>query len=241
MRDNIRSSGVSVSDTNALKGVALLMLLWHHLYYAGDMPIDEITIVNHPIVLTTANWCKVCVSLFVFLSGYGLTVSAMKNDGIGNLWQYYKKRYVKLMINYWFIYLLFVPFGVFVMGIDFDNVYHGSIWRPIFDLFGLHFAITGDYCGYNPTWWFYSCIIVLYLLYPLLFLIRNLWYLLIPLSIVFSYLASGLPVVHACANYLLSFVLGISVAVQQIKIVNGGGEKNISVHYVDTDFVVQTT
>lgn len=217
---------LSLQDTNALKGIALFFLLWHHLFYTGEMLVDDITIGKYPFVLTTGIWCKVCVAIFVFLSGYGLTVSAERNGGIGNLWQFYRKRYLKLMINYWFVYLIFVPFGVFVMGRTFMDVYHGSLVRPILDFFGLHFAVTGDYYGYNATWWFYGCIMALYALFPLLYKLKSYWFILIPFAIVFNELASNAIIIHSCASYMLSFVLGISIAIRPLQRISGGG-KNV--------------
>jgi surface polysaccharide O-acyltransferase-like enzyme len=41
-----------------------------------------------------------------------------------------------------------------------------AVGKMILDFLGV-LNLTGK-LGYNPTWWFYSCIIVLYLLYPLL-------------------------------------------------------------------------
>lgn len=214
---------LSLNDTMALKGVALLLLLWHHLFYAGDMPVDDIMIGHYPLVQTLGIWCKVCVAIFVFLSGYGLTISAEKNGGIGKLWQFYKKRYLKLMINYWFIYLIFVSFGVFLMGRTFESVYGENYVLPaIVDFLGLFQSIYGSPYGYNPTWWFYGCIIVLYAFFPLLYKCKNYWYLLIPLAIVFNALACHVTFISPCAGYMLSFVCGMSLALNPPKKMNGG-------------------
>lgn len=216
---------LSIQETNVIKGIALIFLLWHHLFYTGDMPVDDIIIGQYKLVLTTGVWCKVCVAIFVFLSGYGLTVSAEKNGGIGNIWQFYKKRYVKLMMNYWFIYLVFVPFGVFLMGRTFESVYGDNYVLPaIVDFLGLFQSIYGSPYGYNPTWWFYGCIIVLYLFFPLLYKCKNYWYLLIPLAIVFNTIAFHITFISPCGGYLLSFVCGMSLALNPIKKMNGGAK-----------------
>lgn len=203
---------LSLQDSNAIKGIALIFLLIHHLFYAGNMPVDTImTRGGHSIVQLVGIWCKVCVSLFVFLSGYGLAISSqhMRWD---NIWQFYKKRYLKLMVNYWFIYILFVPFGVFAMGRTFLKVYHGSWVRPIYDFFGLHYAITQDYYGYNATWWFYSCIIILYFLFPYLYKFKRYWWTIVTFALL-SYLYGWIiPLFHACAIYIPSFVLGMYFA-----------------------------
>lgn len=113
------------------------------------------------------------------------------------------------MINYWLIYLLFVPFGVLVMGRSFEQVYHGSWIRPLLDLIGLHKAFTGDSYGYNPTWWFYSCIILLYAIYPVFDKIKKSIWLMIVVALFSVRIGGMIPVYSACSYYVPSFLLGI--------------------------------
>ena len=103
---------LSINDTNVLKGIALLLLLCHHCFYPGE-PYDDIILFGHPVVQNIGEFSKLCVAIFVFLSGYGLTIQTMAKGGIGNVLAFYRRRYVKLMINYWLIWLIFVPIGVF--------------------------------------------------------------------------------------------------------------------------------
>jgi len=153
------------TDSNVLKGLALLFLLVHHLFYIRNGQFDDVEIFDgHYLVNMIGRACKVCVPLFVFLSGYGLTAATEKIESI-NLKKIYIRRFSKLYLNYWLIWLLFVPLGVFIFGITFDKVYgNNAVRKFILDFLGL-LNITGEY-GYNPTWWFYSCITVLYALFP---------------------------------------------------------------------------
>ena len=115
-----------------------------------------------------ARICKLCVAIFVMLSGYGLTVQAEKNGGINSIGSFYRHRFSKLLVNYWVIWLLFVPLGVFAFDRGFEDVYQTNIIpKFVADVFGLAFAF--NFYGYNATWWFMSCIIVLYLSYPFLY------------------------------------------------------------------------
>lgn len=56
---------MTIDDSKILKGIAICAMLWHHLFY------------EHPeygkIVFHLALLGKVCVSMFLMISGYGLT------------------------------------------------------------------------------------------------------------------------------------------------------------------------
>lgn len=164
MKNN--SLELSINDTTVLKGVAILLLLAHHLFYKG-VGYDDIHLYgNHYLFKEIGIMSKLCVDIFVFLSGYGLTVSA--ENSLTNKKKYYLHRYVKLMANYWFIWLIFVPISVFVFNRTFEDAYGDYILiKFVLDFFGI--ISTFGTLGYNATWWFYSLVIVLYLLFPFIY------------------------------------------------------------------------
>ncbi len=140
-----------VGETNVAKGVAVCFLLWHHLFY------------EHPefgsLVHQTGKQAKICVAVFVLLSGYGL----MKSQA-GMLW-----RFVKLFVGYWTVLAVAVPVSC-LLGRGFPEVYPSG-WFPgfLWQIFGLH-CLTGvnpAVFGFNPTWWFMSLLIPLYAVFPL--------------------------------------------------------------------------
>lgn len=159
---------LSIEDTNVLKGLAIILMLVHHLFWNQNELYDEFGSIH--LFYLFGCFAKLCVVLFVFLSGYGLMIQTEKKGGIGSLKEFYFHRFKKLYLNYWFIWLVFVPISYFCFEYTFQNAYHSNVgWHLIADIIGLHSIIfSGSYC-YNPTWWFYSCIIVLYLLYPLMY------------------------------------------------------------------------
>lgn len=57
---------LSLNDTSLIKGIAICFMLWHHLFY------------KYPeygfFVYESSQIGKICVSLFLFLSAYGLTI-----------------------------------------------------------------------------------------------------------------------------------------------------------------------
>lgn len=205
---------LTITDTNVLKGIALLLLLCHHCFEPGQT-YDDIILFGHPVVQNIGEFSKLCVTIFVFLSGYGLTIQTMAKGSIGNIFAFYRRRYVKLMINYWLIWLLFVPLGILVFNRTFPIVYgEHYAWAAFWDFWGLHAAVVGSPWGYNPTWWFYSCIIMLYLVYPIIWKFRRWWMVMIPFSIMFPIVAQFLPLFESsgCADYLLAFICGMLFA-----------------------------
>ena len=205
---------LSIQDTYVLKGLALILLLVHHLFCEMDGPFNDIVFNGiHVLQAFSSGFSKFCVALFVFLSGYGLTKSTnLENKRIKKqLLPFYWRRIVKLMLNYWLIWILFVPIGIIFFNRSFPEVY-GPYYliKTIIDFFGLAYAF--GYFGYNATWWFYSCILVLYFIFPYIFLLRRskLTFLLVVLF--FSILGPHTYVLKACTPYHYSFVLGILMA-----------------------------
>ena len=185
-------------------------MLIHHLFYseASRLRYDDLIIHGHGLVNEIGIFCKLCVAIFVFVSGYGLATKY--RNGL-QLTSYYLSRYKKLYLNYWFIWLIFVPIGVFVFHRTFTDVYGTHVaLKAGLEFLGL-LNLTGQ-LGYNPTWWFYSCIIVLYLIFP--WLNRQFEkspYLILTLSL-FAAFAGFIPFIAPYSHYLLTFIAGMLMA-----------------------------
>lgn len=59
-------------QTNIAKGLAIIILLWHHLFYNGNTFVSLLSFQGRSIEHIIAQSGKVCVAIFVLLSGYGL-------------------------------------------------------------------------------------------------------------------------------------------------------------------------
>lgn len=193
-----------------LKGMAVIMMLIHHLFYSdvSRLRYDDIIIHGHGVINEIGIFCKLCVAVFVFISGYGL---ATKYRDSFDLKQFYISRFKKLYLNYWFIWLVFVPIGVFFFHRTFTDVYgsHTAV-KAVLDFVGL-LNLTGQ-LGYNPTWWFYSCIIVLYLFFPLLNCrFEKNPFILLTVAL-FATFIGFLPFVKPYSNYLFPFLAGMLMA-----------------------------
>lgn len=131
---------------------------------------------------------------------------SVKKLSLKNQLVFVKNHLLKLMFNYWFIYLIFVPMGVF-FGRPFWEVYQGNILYGIMDFMGLSYLFSMP--SMNATWWFMSIIIVLYLLFPLFIKIMDysaeLW---LVICILINF-ASFFPELRQLRRWLLPFALGM--------------------------------
>lgn len=159
-------------DSLILKGIAICAMLWHHLF--SGVPRD-ISLTFSPLVVELALFGKVCVAIFLFVSGYGLTVRLQNDIAKGDMsikttLNMMIRRFVKLYANYWPVFILFVPVSYFVFHRSFAEAYGSDdiFYHFIMDLLGL-----GGSISYNPTWWFNKLMIYYYCSFPFLFLLLS--------------------------------------------------------------------
>lgn len=209
---------LSITDSSVLKGIAILMMLFHHVFYNPndgylDFRIGDVWCIN-----SLAAVCKLCVAVFVFISGYGLMTRYKDVEHI-NLWEYYKRRFVKLMFNYWFVWLIFVPISVLWLGPSLAAQYNGThiSIKLILDFLGIVNWINPEIYPYNPAWWFYGCIIALYIVFPLLHNIvrSNILYVFALWVALYSLPSYYL---FSVRLYLLTFICGMILAFKVDKI-----------------------
>lgn len=199
---------ISIQDSLALKGIALLLLLWHHLFYIQSGLYDDVTIGGYGIIHQTGIIAKVCVAVFVLLSGYGLTIQYQSKPM--KFSEFIKRRFLKLFIGFWIIWLLFVPIGFLFYDRTLENVFGDyAIAKLVVQFFGLQ-NITGFY-GINATWWFYTCIILLYFCFPALNALSKRW-LIVATMLSFGFMFINIPYVQSIRFYLISFICGMWMA-----------------------------
>lgn len=163
----------SIKDTNVLKGLGILFMYVHHFYLSPDR-YSEFDLSFYPLtqhkMTTIAVFLKICVSLFVFLSGYGMYISYQKqkkDNTFSECIKYSKKRYIKLLLN--FIYIFLLSHLVFFVTGRIFNVYGTNLVSIVYfmiDMLGLsYFFGTPSYLG---TWWYISLISLIIFLFPLI-------------------------------------------------------------------------
>ena len=157
-------------------------MLFHHLF--NDFPEYE----GYPINYLPFNdyrlnqlalLAKVCVAMFVFVTGYGLTrsVESQKRKKslrtMGEYLYFSLSRWWSLMSKYWFIFLIMVLCQP--LGRTLQDAYGGPLsekWRSLLiDLAGLSYGVGAGIL--NPTAWYLTLAIWFIFLVPILNIIMD--------------------------------------------------------------------
>ncbi len=151
-------------DTGIIKGLAVLMLVCHHLGMGIlQPPLDW---ANDSLLVIIATLCKVCVAIFVVLSGYGINESYKRYNGSDS--SFVATHLIKLMKQYWFIFIIFVPLGFLCGENPFDVYGRNLIGFAYFILDFLGLKALFNTSTMNQTWWYMETVIVLYAAFPIL-------------------------------------------------------------------------
>lgn len=138
---------LSKSDVTLLKGVSILIMVFLHTFLRKsdvELCTSCIYILGEPLVSHLDIYAGICVSLYLFLGGYGLYLRRLQsplNNG---------RRILLLFINYWIVLLCFVFLGSIIA----PNIYPGSFNKFFFNFFALSYS-------YNDTWWFLAPYVLL--------------------------------------------------------------------------------
>jgi hypothetical protein len=171
MRNDIATPDrfLSVNDTIAMKAIAILFMLMHHLWAFPDRiaggPLESILhFSNFPLTVHIGVFGKICVSIFFFLGGYGLYK------------KYFGKRYnlaerlKKLYFAYWKIFVIFVPIGFIFFSNQNTYCADAGVYSAFstFSIKEFLLNVTGIESTYNKEWWFLINYAIALVLFPLI-------------------------------------------------------------------------
>ena len=155
------------SDTQIIKGLAILLMLMHHLWFfpdriAGGELKYLFTFLGKSSTDIMGSFGKICVSLFFFVGGYGIYKKSEEKDF--NILKNIKKIY----LNYWKIFLIFIPIGY----LFFSNQKAYCTDPVIYSVFS-KFSFSNllpNFFGVSSTlnreWWFLEDYIVAIISFP---------------------------------------------------------------------------
>lgn len=143
---------LSIETTNELKGLAILSVIFIHVGYFLTS--------NNQFLFPLSTFGGVGVNIFLFLSGFGLTMSALKKDL--SISKFYLKRLSKVIIPVWIFLIIFLLLDKFALGITYPTA------LTIRNFFGF-FPQADLFHDINSPLWFITPLVLYYLLFPLLF------------------------------------------------------------------------
>ncbi len=150
--------------TQIAKGVAILLMIAHHLFafperiYINSGYISMVSLFGYDIEFLIGIFGKLCVAMYLFLSGYGIYMIIQVKGKL--TYKEIFERIKKIYINYWVVFIIFIPIGFVFFGKNFN------IKEFILNFIGLS-------SSYNGEWWFFRLYIELLLFAPLLKFIIN--------------------------------------------------------------------
>ncbi|MDX2231967.1 MAG: acyltransferase [Leptolyngbyaceae cyanobacterium bins.349] len=208
----------TVEKTNIAKGVAICLMFANHLYafperlIHGNYYIPFIPFWNGEFFI--GNFGGVCVSIFIFLSGYGMFLGFLRS-GKTSL-QYCLEKVKEFYLTYWTYFLIFVPVGL----IFFKEVklWNSNVFRYAPDWLTVLLDLSGWTCHYNAEWWFVHMFILLTLfLSPLYIILSNRNPILLCLIAISLFLAALMLKISYSDNYSfifwqISFAVGLLCA-----------------------------
>ncbi len=161
MNKNIKYN-FSKTDTLCIKALAVFLMLAHHLFAFPDKLKDGAAF-NKLYVLSNGqsicelfgNFGKLCIALFMVLSGYGIYSSYKNRDTGSGCTSIVLKRIKSVYIKYWQIFFVMVPLGV-IIGSE-------KITKSICDWIKNFLALETTF---NDEWWFITMYIIVILLFP---------------------------------------------------------------------------
>lgn len=208
----------SKNVTFALKGFAIILMLFHHLFSCFPDFVEKyrVSSVIFPMnkIMVLSGLSKLCVAIFVFLSAYGMTIS-LEHLGENKPDRYVKQRYKKLIFGFLFVYLLSILTSFLRedgLTLYFREGTSKGILFMVIDSLGLsNFFNTPTY---NETWWYMSVAVLLIFIIPVFVKLYNSFGIcVLAVSAMFQYL--GLPLT-AFTSYLFAMFLGICAAKEKL-------------------------
>lgn len=154
-------NGITKRQSAALQGVAVWMLLYHHMYSQVTEYESIFPFLQADAVRRIAWFCKICVGIFAFVSGYGMYYSMERMPRerfFGRMRAEYRAVSVRILKLYGKLWLVILLLMVYFLGI-----LHSQVTAE---------TLLGNLTALNPTfngtWWYVEQYAKMLLLFPLL-------------------------------------------------------------------------
>ena len=132
--------------TSQMKTLAFILMLVHHMWKESVLSYFEPVAYEH-ILLSIGLMGKICVGIFMFLSGYGMMSSAIRGGNMSVI-----KRLKKVLFPFWLVVLLVAPYLLIRGTVSWTDVVSDSL------------LLTRNM---NGSWWFMQTYVIFVICFPL--------------------------------------------------------------------------
>lgn len=203
-----------------LYGIAVLFMLFHHLFYSVQMGYakycsSEYSILGYNSIIMHISWiCKLCVAIFAFITGYGLFDKYERTTIIKIIIKDNIQRALRLYKKYWLVLLLFLPVCFY------NGVINFNLREFILNLVGLRSSYDW------PAWYILQYDIILALSPFVIWIFNKHYYLKIgkrvSLLVLFVFSICCLTVGKLCGESILGKILHRNEFIYLVIFVEGG-------------------
>jgi hypothetical protein len=149
-------------DTAILKGLAILMMLFHHLFTydyrlaegVGYISLGSYYGSKYETILGA--FCQLCVAMFLLLGGYGTWLSYEHAQNRREKWLH---KIGTLYLGFWKVFIIFIPIAILL---------NDPAVVPVQPLAMLE-NLLALRLTYNEEWWFLTPYLLLSLAFPLIY------------------------------------------------------------------------
>lgn len=243
----------SKKNSLALKGIAIMMMVFHHCFWGSHLfenyDISFMMFTQKQIEIF--GWfLKICVSIFVFITGYGCMLS-LKKIRDNNNWnreevsKWVVNRIVKGLSGFWIIAILSYIICQIIDGRTYEIFFTGGILngclKMIIDFFGM--SNFFGFSDFNSAWWYMNIYILFIISLPIFVrLFQKYGYVLILiLTMAIPRVFSWQFLYNSYITYLYALLFGIIFADNNllVKIANFKIHKNKYINKI-LKFIIET-
>lgn len=218
-----QTSSFTTYDSMLVKGVAIVLLMFHHSISMTEVERHTLNFFpfnsyHWPVMVCDS--FKLCVGMFIFITGYGLYKSfskiELKNKAVFN-WT--GTRLFKILSGFWFVYVLvfIITYAVdkypLVRYVTAPTKLEGSWFYAVIDFLGISNIVgTPTLVG---TWWYMSAVVIMIVFFPLIFAAgEKLSYFVIGASLILlpRILCIGFPGSKNVFSFVLALIFGMVFA-----------------------------
>lgn len=199
-------NGITKEQSKMIQGLAILMMLYHHLFATPEIFGIEYFSLLHiggiNVEQKMAWFFKICVGIYAFVSGYGIyrSIEKTKYENTHSFWGLllaeYKiifKKIVSFFLQYWLV------FGIFIVIVGF------VFFKRPFEIKEFLLNFFGISSSYNGAWWYVLQYMKMLLLFPFMDAFFTLFK--TKKAIITQVVLYGIAIV--AAGYLYVFKIGI--------------------------------